>query len=339
MIMFNTITQDQIQQLRQLAEKTGIKVEQVMRDDLSAALAGCDPLLAELLEYALFGGGKRIRPLLTILCSRLCGKDDEDLYLLGIAFEYLHVASLAHDDLIDNAEQRRGKPSLAAKYGRTAALLAGDWLLSRSMRLIGRLTGSAGLDIFCRATEGMVDGEFLQLRHTGQPGTTQAQYLDVIIRKTGNLIASTCEIGALYAGAADACRKALRLYGEYLGTAFQIIDDVLDYQGETKETGKATGNDFLEGKMTLPLIQAMAAATPDDQRRLLQLICGDRTTTQSYLQTKELIEHYNGLATAVTTAREFTAKALDALARTKSEDQVSQLMLQTLAVYIVIRKK
>ena len=141
--------------LRKVAAVVGERVEATMRADLSAALAGADPLLNEVLDYALFNGGKRIRPLLTVLCSRCCGRDEEDLYLLAAAFEYLHVASLIHDDVIDRAAPRRGRATVLARFGMPSAILAGDWLHAQSMYLIGRLAGRAGLEIFCRAKTSM----------------------------------------------------------------------------------------------------------------------------------------------------------------------------------------
>ena len=181
--------------LRTVAAAVGGRVETAMRADLSAALAGADPLLSEVLEYALFSGGKRIRPLLTVLCSRCCGRDDPDLYLLAAAFEYLHVASLIHDDVIDRAEQRRGRATVLARFGMTSAILAGDWLHAQCMNLIGRLAGSEGLDIFCRATTSMVNGEFAQLRLISDTTAGEGPYFAVIRQKTGNLIASTCALG------------------------------------------------------------------------------------------------------------------------------------------------
>ena len=152
--------------VRAMAASVASRVEIAMRADLAVALSGCDPLLIQVLEHALFNGGKRIRPLLTVLCSRCCGRDDDDLYLLAAAFEYLHVATLVHDDVIDHAPRRRGKITVSAKFGLAAAILAGDWLHARSMHLIGRLAGSQGLEIFCQATGSMVNGEFEQLRYS-----------------------------------------------------------------------------------------------------------------------------------------------------------------------------
>ncbi len=315
-------------------------VEAAMRADLAEVLTSCDPLLKEILEYSVFSGGKRVRPLLTILSSRICGRDDENLYGLAAAFEYLHIASLAHDDIIDNAKKRRGKASLVAKFGFAKAILAGDWLLSRSMRLIGELTGNQGLPLFCQSTEGMVDGEFLQLRCMEKPETSQDEYFKVIRCKTGNLISSTCEIGAVYAGANSAECSALRTYGDKIGAAFQIIDDILDYQGDAATTGKAVGNDFVEGKITLPLILTLELASARDAATLTNLLKGDRSHKESYDQTHELIQKYDGFQKAFTIAGELISQAtagLDLFADKKDRESLS--MLHALAEYILKRKK
>ncbi|MCF6186906.1 MAG: polyprenyl synthetase family protein [Desulfobulbaceae bacterium] len=245
----NASSENKQDRLHAVAAEVAARVEEVMRSDLESALQGCDPFLVEVLEYGLFGGGKRIRPLLAVLSASICGRRDDDVYLLAAAFEYLHVATLIHDDVIDHARDRRGREAVGRKYGMAAAILAGDWLHARSMHLVGRLTGSEGLDIFCRATGAMVDGEFLQLRHVGDAGIGEDEYFAVIARKTGSLIASTCAIGALFGGGDSERQQAMQNYGEKVGAAFQVVDDLLDYLGSRQQTGKKVGNDFIEGKV------------------------------------------------------------------------------------------
>ena len=258
-------------------KKVAARVEETMRADLDQALIGNDPLLSRVLEYALLNGGKRVRPMLAVVSSRLCGRDDDSLYLLATAFEYLHVATLIHDDVIDHAENRRGVEAVGKKFGIAAAILTGDWLHARSMHLIGTLAGQQGLDIFCEATMAMVDGEFLQLRHVADTEVTEEQYFAVIQRKTASLISSTCEIGALYGGGTDDQIAALATYGRKIGIGFQIVDDLLDYLGDAQATGKQVGNDFIEGKLTLPLIHALSQAGEPDRNILLNCIRGDRS--------------------------------------------------------------
>lgn len=332
---------DSFAELRSTASSVSARVEDAMRADLQTALAGCDPLLVEVVHYALFNGGKRIRPLLTVLCSRCCGRDDEDLYLLAGAFEYLHVATLVHDDVIDRALQRRGKETVIARYDMTAAILAGDWLHARSMYLIGRLVGPAGLEIFCQATLSMVNGEFEQLRQIGNVDASEHRYFSVIRQKTGNLIASTCAIGGLFAGADHLQRQALAAYGDHIGGAFQVVDDLLDFKGDADQTGKQTGNDFVEGKITLPLLSALAQADQADRQAMEELIRGDRTRPEAYLRLVEYIDRYNGFTSAAHTARGLVDQALSELdAITFGRDGGESLrLLRALAAYILARKK
>jgi octaprenyl-diphosphate synthase len=332
---------DPFAELRSTASSVAARVEDAMRDDLQTALAGCDPLLVEVVHYALFNGGKRIRPLLTVLCSRCCGRDDDDLYLLAGAFEYLHVATLVHDDVIDRALQRRGKETVIARYDITAAILAGDWLHARSMYLIGRLVGPAGLEIFCQATLSMVNGEFEQLRQIGNVSASEHHYFSVIRQKTGNLIASTCAIGGLFAGADHRQRQALAAYGDHIGAAFQVVDDLLDFKGDAVQTGKQTGNDFVEGKITLPLLSALAQANQADRQAMEGLIQGDRTRPQAYLRLMKLIDRYNGFDLAANMARGLVDQAVRELdTMTAGRDGGESLrLLRTLASYLLARKK
>jgi len=332
---------DHTSELRITAAAVATRVETAMRDDLTTALAGCDPLLHEVVHYTLFNGGKRIRPLLTVLCSRCCGRDDDDLYLLATAFEYLHVATLVHDDVIDRAAQRRGNDTVVARYGLAAAILAGDWLHARSMHLIGRLVGAEGLEIFCRATAAMVNGEFEQLRHIGDIATKAHHYFAVIRQKTGNLIASTCALGALFAGADNVRRQALATYGDHIGAAFQVVDDLLDFQGDTGTTGKKTGNDFVEGKITLPLLHTLERASEQDRQNIATLIRSDRTQPEAYGQLVALIERYDGFASAAGAARQLIDAALAALAPFAQPDgeDPSVRTLRALAHYILARNK
>ncbi len=310
-----------------------------MRQDLAQCLAGNDPLLVEVLEYALFGGGKRIRPLLAILSARICGCDDDAIYHLAAAFEYLHVATLIHDDVIDHAATRRGREAVGAKYGMAAAILAGDWLHARSMYLVGQLAGPEGLKVFCSATTAMVDGEFLQLRHVADPQVNSRQYFDVIERKTGRLISSTCEIGAIVASAPSRQREALRTYGARIGAAFQVIDDLLDYLGDQEATGKKTGNDFIEGKLTLPLIHTLEAASATDRSTITDCILGDRKDASAYTTICSMMEQYEGYATARKTASDLVSQGIDALDIFRDGHPETYWLLRTLALYILSRNR
>ena len=334
-------TETETSSLKAALSALSVRVETAMNAELDQHLAASDPLLREVVRYALFSGGKRIRPFLAITCARVCGRDDEGLSLLAAALEYLHTATLLHDDVIDHAPLRRGRETAVQRYSLADAILAGDWLHARSLYLVGKFTGELGLDVFCRATEGMVNGEFVQKRLAGDPQSGEADYFAVIRQKTGNLIASSCALGAIYAGASAEELEALQGYGECVGLAFQIVDDILDYTGKGAEMGKAAGNDFQEGKLTLPLLRALAVAGAEDRATMQSLITGDREAPEATARIREYIEGLGGFQSAAETARSCVADAIRALqpflARPGSAPHAA--LLRDLAEYILVRKK
>jgi octaprenyl-diphosphate synthase len=322
--------------IRQIAAR----VEETMRADLDQVLADNDPLLVEVLHYALLSGGKRVRPMLAVVSSRLCGRDDDDLYLLAAAFEYLHVATLIHDDVIDHADHRRGVDAVRKKYDMAAAILAGDWLHARSMHLISSLAGQQGLNIFSHATTSMVNGEFLQLRYVADTAVTEEQYFAVIMLKTARLISSTCEIGALFGGGSTQQVAALATYGRKIGLAFQIIDDLLDYLGDEQATGKKLGNDFVEGKLTLPLIHALNRAGKEDKETLLKCIEGHKDQPDACRTAKQLMNDLNSFDFSRKRAGLEVKEGLAALALfDPARHGESLAVLEGLAGYVLTRDK
>jgi octaprenyl-diphosphate synthase len=316
------------------------KVNDYMRSDLAGLQSTTDDLLFEVLEYGLFNGGKRIRPLLAVFASRLCGNSGEESYRLGCAFEYLHAATLFHDDIIDNSATRRGKKSVCKQFGTVPAILAGDFLLALAMSTVGKYAGNEGLAVFCNATTGMVDGEFMQLRNASKQNLSELEYYDAIMMKTGLLIAAACEIGAIYGGGTFEQVKALRDYGVNLGCAFQIIDDLLDYLGDPAKTGKAVGNDLVEGKVTLPLILAMNSATKDDKARLLAILANTEERSRCVQEVSDIIARSGGFAAARGKAVDAVESAIASL----QEFQVPQTLfernvLEGVARYILTRDK
>lgn len=315
-------------------------IEKTMQSDISLISGKLDDLLHEVLQYGLFNGGKRFRPLLTVLAARLCGRKDRVVYRLAISFEYLHMATLFHDDVIDNAETRRGKPAVCRAFGMSAAILAGDFLHARSMSLVGELGGVEALKIFCRATSGMVDGEFLQLRNSSNFNQSEEDYFAAVSGKTVLLIAAAMEIGALIGGGKEDVRQALRSYGCNLGSAFQIIDDLLDYLGDQENTGKSVGNDLAEGKMTLPLILAMKRAKKSDRELLDSILQDAESRKGSFQEVKDIIERYDGFADASRRAEELIHNALSQLEMfTLPEQRKDRMILEGLARYVLVRKK
>jgi len=314
------------------------EIDRIMRDDLAAITDTLDPQLAEILQYGLFAGGKRVRPLLTILAARMCGNEDNGVYNLAIAFEYLHGATLFHDDVIDRADTRRGRPSVQKRFGTVAAILAGDFLHAHSMALVGKFAGVEGLSLFSKVTRSMVDGEFLQLRNSRNFNQSEEDYFSAVSGKTALLIGAACELGALFAQADRHQQSALKTYGLSLGYAFQIIDDLLDYQGDAQLTGKGLGNDLCEGKMTLPLITTMQRADSADKEWLAELLENQQQRQQKFAQVTSMIEKYDGFGAARNKAADIINKALDALSRLKQQsNQQSFEILHGLAHYVLNR--
>ncbi|MGW8288238.1 MAG: polyprenyl synthetase family protein [Desulfobulbales bacterium] len=319
------------------------KIDETMSHDLQNLVdhETMPASLFEVLEHALFNGGKRIRPLLCLLAAELCGSDSEDIYRLAISFEYLHVATLLHDDVIDHAETRRGRPTVNTLFGLTPAILAGDFLHSRSMFLVGSLGGKRSLELICNAAEAMVAGEFLQLANVENFNQAEEDYFAVINGKTALFIGAVCEIGGIFAGASDSEIKALNTYGANLGLAFQIQDDLLDYQGDPVKTGKTVGNDFSEGKMTLPLIYTLKAAGNTESKFILDLLKSEKTNRRDrFEEVKNIISNRGGFTYARQLAEKLIGVSISGLGIFKGNDREQTVnTLLGLAHYVINRDK
>jgi octaprenyl-diphosphate synthase len=327
-------------ELKKLISEEAARIDEVMRWDLDGLAAELDPLLIEILNYGLFSGGKRIRPFLTTSACRLCGCTDEGMYNLATSFEYLHAATLIHDDIIDNASERRGAASVVSQFGLAEAILAGDFLHAHSMQLVSRFGGPQALTAFCRATMAIVDGEFRQLRNTAGLEQSETDYFTVVKGKTALLIGAACEIGGMYGGGDEGVLRGLQAFGVNLGCAFQIIDDLLDYRGDSDQTGKATGNDLAEGKMTLPVIVALQRADERDRQALLSIFAEPEERAGSLMEVSELIERYQGFSAARGKAEELIDKALAALPLVESQGGLKErAVLKDLCAYVLNRDK
>jgi octaprenyl-diphosphate synthase len=328
-----------INQLLAEIKKEAALVENQMYLDLNELRPVIDHLLAEILDYGLFNGGKRIRPLLVVFASRLCGNNgDDEVYRLACAFEYLHAATLFHDDIIDSSDTRRGSSTVNRKFGTTEAILAGDFLHAYAMSIVGQFSGNEGIRVFCEATTGMVDGEFMQLRHCENHNLSELDYHGVIMGKTGLLISAACVIGAMYGGGDREQILAMQTYGENLGCAFQIIDDLLDYQGDPSKTGKAVGNDLIEGKMTLPLILTLNNAADADKKYILAILADIGRRGESVDEVCGLIEKYNGFTLAREKAEAAVVTACSALQIFHKTALFESELLEGLANYVLTRQ-
>ncbi|MBW1859742.1 MAG: polyprenyl synthetase family protein, partial [Deltaproteobacteria bacterium] len=210
------------------------------------------PLVSQVAKYIMFSGGKRIRPLLMVLSARLCGYKGDYDKTLSVVFEYLHAATLLHDDVVDDADVRRGNPVAHSIWGAPATVLVGDFLLARSIAIAAETDSVPIIDVLAHTTAQMSEGEIHQLLHRGDLATGETDYMEIIGRKTAFLIQSACRVGALLAEAPAEQVEALSEYGYSLGISFQMADDLLDYTADTAVLGKPIGTDLKEGKLTLP---------------------------------------------------------------------------------------
>jgi len=224
------------------------------------------PLIPQLAGYLIAAGGKRIRPLMTIAATRLFDQKSYRPYRLAAAVEFIHTATLLHDDVVDESDQRRGQASANAVFGNQSSVLVGDFLFSKSFELMVEDGSLDALDILSKASAVIAEGEVLQLSIQTKLETTLDQYLQVIGAKTAALFAAACEIGPVLTNQSKEMRKALKDYGYNVGMAFQIADDILDYQSSTAELGKSVGDDFKEGKMTAPVIFAYQSGSQEEKQ-------------------------------------------------------------------------
>lgn len=240
-------------------------VDAVIRERLRSDIA----LIGTIGEYIIGGGGKRLRPAVLLLIARALDYRGTAHTQLAAVIEFIHTATLLHDDVVDESDLRRGRPTSNSMFGNAASVLVGDFLYSRSFQMMVDVGSMRVMRILADATNRIAEGEVLQLMNVHDPSVDEARYLMVVQRKTATLFEAAARIGAVLAGADAATESACARYGASLGTAFQIIDDVLDYSGNTADIGKRLGDDLREGKTTLPLIHALRSSTPA-QRSLVE---------------------------------------------------------------------
>ena len=238
------------------------EVDKIIRESLHSDVA----LVKNVAEHIVSSGGKRLRPILLVLSATACGYQGRDHYTLAAVVELIHTATLLHDDVVDESSLRRGRPTANAEFGNAPSVLVGDFLYSRAFQMMVGMNRMRVLELLSDATNVIAEGEVLQLLNCHNADVDEGRYLDVVRRKTAKLFEAAMRLGAILAGANRALEDALGSYGTYLGTAFQLIDDVLDYSGDAAVIGKNLGDDLAEGKATLPLIYAMSKGTPSERQ-------------------------------------------------------------------------
>jgi len=267
--------------------------------DIESALSdNLDPYLDQVGETArhiLFSGGKRLRPLLLVLSARLCGYQGTYDVTFSTIFEYLHAATLLHDDLVDDAYMRRGQPVAHSKWGNPRAVLVGDFLFARALSIAAETKRPKIIKAIAAITEDMSQGEIHQLVRKGTIDLSEEEYNEIIRRKTAALIQGACLSGALIAGARETAERALSTFGLHIGMAFQMADDLLDYIADTRVLGKAVGADLREGKVTLPVIHALKMANARDRLWMEDLISLQDFSEADFRRLVRLLERYGGL--------------------------------------------
>jgi octaprenyl-diphosphate synthase len=269
------------------------------------------PFISEVGRHILLSGGKRVRPLLFLLAARLCGCRSNHLADFSTIFEYLHAATLLHDDVVDAATVRRGISTANTVYGNQAVILVGDFLLAKSLSLAVDTDKLKVLKVLAHTTTLMAEGEILQLLHARNLDLTEEQYFDVTIRKTATLMSAACQIGAILAGVFEAQEEALTQFGLNLGITFQVVDDILDFTADERELGKPVINDLKEGRITLPVIHALAQANEADHRRLKDL--AQEVSPENASEILDLLNKNGSLDYAREQARHYTLKAQENL--------------------------
>ena len=295
---------------------TGKEIFDLIHDDLervekeiSLETVASVEVVTQIGQYLQESGGKRLRPSLLLLASKLVGDGGESAIHLGAVVEIIHAATLVHDDVIDDARTRRGRPSANAQWGNHTSVLAGDWLYMEAFQVALRERNFHLLDLLIGLTQMMVEGELLQLERIGRIEVTEADCMELVDRKTACLFSVCAKLGALVAGADSQTEERLGDYAWNLGMAFQLVDDLLDFTSREKVLGKPVGNDLREGKVTLPLVYALEQASGEERRRVETILRDRNYDRVPFPLILEMVERYGGIARVKERAQAFTEKA------------------------------
>ena len=312
-IILNDLLEDQIikmltlKQIQQLSADDIQQNNQVIIDQLSSDVV----LINQISQYIIHSGGKRLRPLLLMLVARALDYKGQDHTKAAAIIEFIHTATLLHDDVVDESELRRGKETANNVFGNAASVLTGDFLYSRAFQMMVELNQMQIMQILADATNKIAEGEVLQLLNCNNPDITEAQYMQVIYCKTAKLFEAACDVASVLANAGDSEQKALHQYGVHLGNAFQIADDVLDYIADSETLGKNIGDDLAEGKTTLPVIYALKNAQAQDQQLIRQAI--EQGHHPEMTKIIDIIKHSGAIECAVSKAQQAAQSAIDSL--------------------------
>ena len=320
------------QKILSATEQELAEIEAALSDNLQPYLE----IVSDVAGHIIFSGGKRLRPLLMVLSARICGYTGGYDITFSSAIEFLHAATLLHDDLVDDASLRRGKPVAHSLYGNAITVLVGDFLLARALAISADTGKLEVIKVISKLTEEMSQGEVFQLMRKGDIGLSEDEYLGVIGQKTAVLFESACKTCAILADASDKQKQALSAYGYNLGIAFQMADDLLDYTQDTTKLGKEVGADLKEGKLTLPVIHALDRADDKDKEVMATIIKDQDFSLQDFEILVEKLEKYGGIDYTKEMAASYIQKAKDALSIFESSE-TKELMFD-IADYALARK-
>lgn len=289
------------------------------------------PLVEKIAQYIIESGGKRLRPLLVLLSSQAVGYRDNDHLKLATVIEFLHTATLLHDDVVDTSDMRRGRRTANARWGNAPSVLVGDFLYARAFEMMVELKSLPIMEVLSHATAVIAEGEVMQLMNIKNPDLTEDRYMTVIHNKTAMLFEAASHTGALLAGASGDQERSLQDYGKHLGLAFQLVDDVLDYRGDADAMGKNVGDDLAEGKTTLPLIHAMAKGSEDERQLIRQAIRKGGLDDLPHIL--DIVERSGAIEYTMAKAREQAALAAECLeSLSESAHKEALVLLTELAV-------
>lgn len=308
-------------------------VEDQGRKNLDSTVSLVNTVAAHILN----SGGKRIRPLLLLLCARLCGDHGRDPLLLGSLVEFIHTATLLHDDVVDEADLRRGRQTARRVWGNQVSILVGDYLYSKAICQIVGFRNQAINEVLSEACRKMAEGEVLQLYYNGSPLVSESEYLRIVEHKTAGLIAASCRIGAIIGGAGDEQQEALFQFGQHIGIAFQVADDTLDYAANGDQLGKSLGQDLRQGKATLPLLHLLQHCPEQDKQMIKDRMETRSLTEEDLLRITTLMQEYGSMDYAMERARTFVIAAKLDLAT--FEDSSPKRALSIVADYMVSRDR
>ncbi len=285
--------------------------------------------------YILDSGGKRVRPGLTIISGKMVGAPQERLIPVATVMEYMHTATLLHDDIVDGAKLRRGRPSVNEVFGNDVAVLVGDYMFAKAIYVLAVYGGDEVLKVASQTVQDMAEGELLQLERIGDINLKEEEYFDIIYRKTASLLATCCECGAIVGGAEEEEREALREYGKLIGYAFQLVDDALDYTSNDETIGKPAGNDIREGKVTYPLLYALKSASQEEREEVERVLTNPNPSKEEVDLVRNFVLTKGGEKATLELAREFVKRAKESLKAFK--DSPFKEALYQVADFIVDR--